>query len=248
LRIDVVETAALKGGVAKSRTRRRPSRLRVLLRKLGIAAVILIALPIVLVPLYSVVNPSIGTMMILKTLGTGAGIDKQWADLDEISPRLVRAVLAAEDARFCSHSGIDWVEVQNALEDDDGKRRGASTITMQVARNLFLWGGKSWVRKGIEAPLALYLDLALSKRRILEIYLNIAEMGRGVYGAGAAARTFFNVPPDKLSSTQAALIAAALPSPGVRNPAQPTRGLMRIARRIAARASQLGEADDCILG
>ena len=204
-------------------------------------AVLLIVLPFLLLPLYSVVNPPVTTVMLFKALG-GAGVEKNWTPIDDISPRLVSAVVASEDQRFCVHKGIDWVEVQNALDDDDGRFRGASTITMQTVKNLFLWTGRNWVRKGLEAPLALYAELFLSKRRIMEIYLNVVEWDVGVYGAGAAAEHFFGVPPAKLTATQAARLAAVLPSPTTRDAANPGPGTARLAGRIAARAAR-GDAN-----
>ena len=159
-------------------------------------------------------------------------------DLEDISPSLVRAVISSEDARFCSHFGIDLVELQNALDDEDGRFRGASTITMQTVKNLFLWTGRDWVRKAVEAPLALYADLVLPKRRIMEIYLNVAEWGEGTYGAEAASQKYFGVPAAKLSSAQAARLAAILPAPTTRDAGSPSPGVRRIARRIASRAAQ----------
>jgi monofunctional biosynthetic peptidoglycan transglycosylase len=220
---------------------------RIVRRLLAIAAAI-VFLPYVVVPLYAVVNPPVTPLMLQNAILHGSGIHKTWVSLDAVSPNVVRAVLAAEDARFCSHNGIDWIEVRNAMNDPDGEMRGASTITMQTARNLFFFGGRSWLRKGFEAPLALYADFILSKPRILELYLNIAEWGSGVYGVAEASQRNFGVPPSKLSARQAALLAAALPSPERRDPSDPSRGVARIARLIAGRAAQLGSADDCVLG
>src|SRR4051812_33971210 len=152
----------LKGERARGRSLSRGWRW---LRLLIIVFLVLAALPLVLAPLYALVNPPVTTVMLLKALG-GNGIDKSWTSIDDISPRLVRAVMTSEDQRFCFHHGIDWVEVENALDDDEGRFRGASTITMQTVKNLFLWTGHSWIRKALEAPLALYLELFLSKRRI----------------------------------------------------------------------------------
>lgn len=215
--------------------------------RLALVILALVLLPYLIVPLYAVVNPPITPVMLQSVIVHRVGIHKSWTDLEDISPNLVRAVLAAEDARFCSHRGIDWIEVQNALEDDDGPRRGASTITMQTARNLFFPNWRSWIRKAFEAPLALYTDLILSKRRILEIYLNIAEWGQGTYGVGEAARRSFDVTPARLTAGQSALLAATLPAPGLRNPAKPSRTLRRIARRVDRRAARLGPAADCVL-
>jgi monofunctional glycosyltransferase len=230
----------------RRRSRRRPA-LRRALRAVFFAVIALAAIPLVLLPIYAVVNPPVTTVMLWKWLA-GAPIEKSWVDLDEISPHLVRSVLSSEDARFCTHRGIDFVELQNALEDDDGRFRGASTITMQTVKNLFLWTGRGWIRKGLEAPLALYADLVLPKRRIMEIYLNIVEWDSGVYGAAAAAEHYFGVPASKLSATQAARLAAILPSPTTRDAANPGPGTRRIARRIVARAAAAGPHAACVLG
>lgn len=216
------------------------------LRLLVIALAVLVVLPLVLSPLYALNNPPVTTVMLLKALG-GNGIHKSWTDIDDISPRLVRAVMTSEDQRFCFHHGIDWVEVENALDDDDGRFRGASTITMQTVKNLFLWTSHSWIRKALEAPLALYIELFLSKRRIMEIYLNIVEWDEGVYGAAAAADHYFHEKPAQLSAMQSSLLAAVLPSPATRDAARPGRGTSRIARRIASRMAA-GQADaSCVL-
>jgi monofunctional biosynthetic peptidoglycan transglycosylase len=239
----VAEAGAVKGKAARGK---QFPRLRRLVRPVVLAALVIVVALLVLLPLYSFVNPPVTTVMLLKALG-GNGIDKSWAGIEDISPRLVRAVITSEDQRFCFHRGIDWVEVQNALDDEDGRFRGASTITMQTVKNLFLWTGRSWIRKALEAPLALYAELFLSKRRIMEIYLNIVEWDEGVYGAAAAARHYFQVPPSKLSAQQSALLAAVLPSPATRDAANPGRGTARIARRIVSRMAA-GQADtDCVL-
>jgi monofunctional biosynthetic peptidoglycan transglycosylase len=214
---------------------------------LATAALVLLALPLLLLPLYRWVNPPVTTVMLWKALG-GAGIEKSWTDLDAISPHLVRAVLSSEDARFCEHAGIDWVELQNALDDDDdGRMRGASTVTMQTVKNLFLWTGRAFIRKALEAPLALYAELVLPKPRIVEIYLNIAEWGTGIYGAGAAAEHYFGVAPAELTAAQAARLAAILPAPQVRDAADPGPQTRRAAERIAARAAKSGPYVACVL-
>jgi monofunctional biosynthetic peptidoglycan transglycosylase len=230
---------------ARSNSHRR-SRMRRALRSVVKAAIVLAALPLLLLPLYAVLNPPVSTVMLWKLLG-GAPIGKQWADLDQISPHLVRAVLSSEDARFCEHNGIDWVEMEKAMDDDDGRPRGASTITMQTVKNLFLWTNRSWIRKGLEFPLALYAELVLSKKRIMEIYLNIAELGEGIYGAAAASEHYFGVPPAKLSAEQAARLAAILPAPIQRNAAKPGKQTRAAARRIAGRAAKSGAYVGCVL-
>jgi len=138
-----------------------------------------------------------------------------WVPLEEIAPSLGLAVLAAEDQNFSEHWGFDWQAIEKALAHNERSRRkkGASTVTQQTAKNLFLWEGRTWVRKGFEAWFTLLLELAWPKRRILEVYLNSVEFGEGVFGAEAAARTFFRKPAKRLSAEESALLAAVLPSP-----------------------------------
>lgn len=138
-----------------------------------------------------------------------------WVPLEEIAPSLGLAVLAAEDQNFSEHWGFDWQAIEKALAHNEKSRRkrGASTVSQQTAKNLFLWEGRTWVRKGFEAWFTLLLELAWPKRRILEVYLNSVEFGEGVFGAEAAARTFFRKPAKRLSAEESALLAAVLPSP-----------------------------------
>ncbi|WP_246206416.1 monofunctional biosynthetic peptidoglycan transglycosylase [Propylenella binzhouense] len=238
-----------RGEIAPNHVRRRRRGLlgRVLRRIAWLLALLVIA-PFALLPLYRAVDPPVTTVMVLKRIG-GAPIDQTWVPMAEISPRLVRAVMMAEDARFCAHSGIDWIEMRNALSDaeDGGRVRGASTITMQLVKNLFLSTGRSYLRKAFEIPLAAYADVVLGKRRTMEIYLNVVEWGPGVYGAEAAARHHFGISAKALSATQAARLAAVLPAPLARDPAKPGRGTRVAASRIAARAAKAGAYDDCVL-
>jgi monofunctional biosynthetic peptidoglycan transglycosylase len=209
---------------------------------------VVIAIPLVLVPAYSVVPP-ISTLMIWDTVSL-RGVDRHWVPIEEISPHLVRSVMMSEDARFCEHGGVDWDALFQVIEtaDEDGPSRGASTIAMQTAKNLFLWNGRSYVRKAMEIPLALYIDLVWSKRRTMEVYLNIAEWGPGIFGAEAASSVYFDKPASRLSARQAALMAAALPNPVVRNPAKPTQRQRGLARVVERRAAQSGAYVGCVLG
>ncbi len=207
----------------------------------------LLLLPYVLTPLYAVVNPP-STLMLWRTV-TGQRVERTWVPLAKIDPDLALSVIVAEDGRFCSHFGLDLTEIQNAIDDAEGfdDVRGGSTITQQVAKNLFLWQGRSYVRKALEAPLALWIDFVLSKPRILEIYLNIAELGpNGEFGADAAARRAFGRPPDGLSRHQAALIAATLPNPVTRDAKRPGPGLRRLAGLYQRRAASAPEAAACV--
>jgi monofunctional glycosyltransferase len=142
-------------------------------------------------------------------------VQRKWRDFDRISPQLALAVIAAEDQRFLDHIGFDFMQIQKALDESErgGRSRGASTITQQVAKNLFLWNGRSYARKGMEAWFTLLIEVIWPKQRTLTIYLNIAEFGRGIYGAEAAAQTFFRKPAETLNRAEAARLAAVLPSP-----------------------------------
>jgi monofunctional biosynthetic peptidoglycan transglycosylase len=159
---------------------------------------------------------------------------RHWVELSQLPRHVGMAVIASEDQRFFRHWGFDEVEIMNALDDhlDGEPLRGASTLTQQVAKNLFLWEGRSLLRKGLEAYFTLWLELILPKRRILELYLNIAEFGRGVFGVGAAARYHFDLDASRLSPEQAAGLAAILPSPLKRSARQPSARVLRKQRWI----------------
>jgi monofunctional biosynthetic peptidoglycan transglycosylase len=193
------------------------------------------------VVLYRFVPPPLTPLMVRHAFADG--VTKDWVDLDRIAPSLVRAVIAAEDARFFQHRGVDWKAIEHARDYNarhgDEPRRGGSTITMQVARNVFLWQGKSYVRKSLEIGIAYVLELAWGKRRILEMYLNVIEWGPGVSGAEAAARRSFGIPAARLDDHEAALLAAALPNPRRWTASVPTRYLRARAGTIARRAAQV---------
>ena len=159
---------------------------------------------------------------------------KRWQPMEKISPNLAKAVIASEDARFFSHNGFDWIEIDKALDAHrKGKRlRGASTISQQTAKYVFLFPGRSWVRKGFEVYFTFLIETFWGKERILEVYLNVAEMGRGIYGAEAAAEHLFCTRASKLSSRQASLIAACLPNPLVRKANAPSAGVRKRAADI----------------
>jgi monofunctional biosynthetic peptidoglycan transglycosylase len=167
---------------------------------------------------------------------------QQWRDYDAISQQLALAVVASEDQRFPEHWGFDFRQIRQALDEADngGRSRGASTITQQVAKNLFLWNGRSWVRKGAEAWFTVLIELLWPKQRILEIYLNIAEMGPGIYGAEAAARAFFGKPAVGLSRAEAARIAAVLPNPRRMSAARPGPYVLRRQAEIQRQMAALG--------
>lgn len=206
-----------------------------------------LALVVVLILLFRFVDPP-GSMLMLRQLLTGTAIDRTWKPLSSISPALVRAVIVSEDGRFCEHSGIDTAAIREAIERaSGGVPRGASTISMQVTKNLFLWNAKSYIRKVIEIPLTLIMELVWPKWRILEVYLNIAEWGPGVFGAEAAAQHHFHKPASRLSDREAALLAAVLPNPVARDAGSPGPGTSAKARVVQSRVRAYGAVASCVV-
>ncbi|MEM6382702.1 MAG: transglycosylase domain-containing protein [Pseudomonadota bacterium] len=193
------------------------------------------------------VVPPISTLMI-RDLVMLRGYDRQWIALDATAPVLRRSIIASEDQAFCAHNGVQWDALRTQWErwraGEDA--RGASTLSMQVARNLFLWQGQSVVRKALEVPVALWLDFVLGKRRMLEVYLNIAELGPQLYGFEAAAQRAYGVSAGDVSANQAGLLVATLPLPSARDPASPTSRQRAIARTIAQRARGVNHLMDCL--
>lgn len=223
---------------------------RTWLRRLGYLIAALCVLPFLLVVFYRFVPPPASTLMLLRAIG-GTAIDYRWTPIEDISPELGKAVVAAEDAGLCLHHGIEWDVLRNVVEealddDDEAPTRGGSTIPMQTAKNLFLWPSRSYVRKGLELPIAFWIDFAWPKRRTVEVYLNIAEWAPGVYGAEAAAQHHFGKPASKLNRREASLLAAALPNPLKRQPGKPGKGLKRYASRIAARIPSTEPVIGCL--
>lgn len=219
--------------------------MRRLIRTVVLVVLGLLLLPYVLTPLYSTGHP-ISTLMIGRYL-TGETVTRKWVDLHDMSRALPRSVVAAEDAKFCFHHGIDWNSVRDIIEDvQDGEvARGGSTITQQVAKNLFLWPGRSVIRKALEFPLAMWIDLVLPKKRILELYLNVAELGpSGQFGAEAGATYAFGRPAAALTARDAALLASILPNPVTRSARNPGPGVRRMAGTYVVRA-QSAEISDC---
>ncbi|MDE1172934.1 MAG: monofunctional biosynthetic peptidoglycan transglycosylase [Parvibaculaceae bacterium] len=189
------------------------------LRKAGLwaarLAVLVLVAPALVIALYRVVPPPVTPLMLIR-LVEGYGLHKDWTSLDGIAPDLQRAVIASEDGKFCQHHGFDWDALDNAVErlqSGRGRLLGGSTISMQTSKNLLLWPGRTFLRKGVEAYLTIWLEALLPKKRILELYLNVIEFGPGIYGAEAAAQRFFGIPAARLSRVQAARLAAVLPSP-----------------------------------
>jgi len=220
------------------------------LRAMILAVLAVLVLPYALTPLYAVIEP-VSTVMLWRNL-TGKRVERHYVPLARMAPALPLAVIIAEDGRFCSHHGVDFRGLREALADVDDLDdlhdvRGGSTITQQVAKNLFLWGGRSYVRKALELPMALWIDLVLSKPRILEIYLNIAEWGpNGEFGIEAGSRRAFGKPARDLDRYQAALLAAVLPSPARRDARAPGPGLRRLAGLYVGRSGRSPEAAKCV--
>jgi monofunctional biosynthetic peptidoglycan transglycosylase len=215
-----------------------------LIRAVLIVVGLILLAPYALTSLYHFVNP-VSTLMLWRK-AMGARVERTWVPLTAIAPALPRTVMASEDARYCTHHGIDFSELRNAIEDADdlSEMRGGSTITQQTAKNLFLWQGRSVVRKALEFPLALWLDFVLGKRRVMEIYLNIAEWGpNGEFGAEAGARHAFGKSARDLTSREAALLASVLPNPLRRSAARPGPGVRRLAGIYEARAARAGSAE-----
>jgi monofunctional biosynthetic peptidoglycan transglycosylase len=238
-----------KGSKPRTRSRRKPAparrgaTLRDLVRWSGRGFLGLVGLFLFVVLAFTVVNPVFTPYMIAESWRQG-GVSRDWVALEEIPPEVARSVVAAEDANFCLHWGFDMRAIRAAL--DEGAGRGASTITQQVVKNVFLWQGRSWPRKALEALMTPVVELVWSKRRIIEVYLNVAETGKGLFGIGAAAEAYFGRPAADLTPVQAALIAAALPDPKGRNPGRPSGFLRKRAAEIADGAATIradGRAD-----
>ena len=240
------ETEGLEMGSRRGFFARGSLRRWVRLGALAVAA--MAALPVVLTILYlpPFVHP-ISTLMV-KDLVTLQGYDRQWVALDDVAPVLAHSVIMSEDGQFCTHRGVDLGELRGVISDalEGEPTRGASTIPMQTVKNLYLWNGRSFFRKVVELPLAIYFDALISKRRIMEIYLNIAEWGPNIYGVEAAAQHYFGRSAKELSRRQAALLAVALPNPALRNPAKPGPGLRRLATVIERRAARAGAYVQCL--
>ncbi|WP_083638931.1 monofunctional biosynthetic peptidoglycan transglycosylase [Rhizobium oryziradicis] len=235
-------------GATQANQEREKGDWRLLLHRAIKIAVILACIPVVLMLLYrpSFIHPP--STLMLADLATLQGYDRQWVPLDKISPYLIRSVMMSEDGQFCAHNGVDWVQMRSVIDDamDGEETRGASTITMQTVKNLFLWNSRSFIRKGLEIPMALTANVLWSKRRTLELYLNVAEWGPGIYGAQAAALYHFKVPASKLSARQAALLAVSLPNPIARNAGKPGPGLRRLAAMVERRARNAGPYITCL--
>ncbi len=224
--------------------RRRPQarRRRPWLRRLGLAALATVLLPVLVVLALRWIDPPGSAFMLIYRIEHGSWPAHRWQPIEAISPQLAIAVVAAEDQRFPEHSGFDVEAIRSALDEarEGGRRRGASTLSQQVAKNLFLWERSSWPRKGLEVGFTVLIEGLWPKRRILEMHLNLAEFAPGVYGAEAAAQHWYGKPASALSAAEAARLAVVLPSPRRYNPVRPSPALQRRAAWVQQQVRQLG--------
>ena len=202
--------------------------------------IVLVAGPIVAVLIFRFVPPPVTPLMVIRAI-EGKGLDHRWRGIDDVAPALPRALIAAEDARFCEHHGFDFNALQKAYANNEaGKKiRGGSTISQQTAKNVFLWPGRSYVRKGLEAWFTVLIEVGWGKKRIMEVYLNSIEFGPGIYGAETAAQRYFGVGADKLTQAQASRLAAILPSPLKWKVIKP-------GKYVAGRSKKIGRASGAV--
>jgi monofunctional biosynthetic peptidoglycan transglycosylase len=214
---------------------------RRLLRNIALALfIVLVAGPVVTVILYRFIPPPVTPLMVIRAV-EGRGLDHRWKPIDKVAPALPRALIAAEDAKFCDHRGFDFDALQKAYENNESGRkiRGGSTISQQTAKNVFLWPGRSYVRKGLEAWFTVLIETFWGKKRIMEVYLNSIEYGSGIYGAEAASQRYFGVGADRLTPAQASRLAAILPSPLKWKVIKP-------GKYVAKRSKKIGKASGAV--
>jgi monofunctional biosynthetic peptidoglycan transglycosylase len=224
------------------------SPVRRLIRWLFRALGIFLVASVVLAAIYVAVPPPVTPLMVIR-LVEGEGLSKDWTAYDNISPNLVRAVIASEDAKFCSHHGFDWDAIGKAWSRNQTAKRikGGSTISQQTAKNVFLWPDRTYLRKGLEFYFTGLIELLWSKKRVIEVYLNVVEFGHGVYGAEAAAQAHFGKSAAALSKREAALLAAVLPNPLRWSASKPTAYIRSRASTIQARMNDVPDptGDPC---
>lgn len=201
---------------------------------------------VLLTALYTYVNPPFTPLMLLRVFegwfdAKSTGITKEWRDYEEISPNVFKAVMSGEDARFMQHEGFDWKAIERAQRLNKTRKRplGASTISMQTSKNTFLWHGRNYIRKGLEAYYTVLIEALWGKKRILEVYVNVIEWGDGIYGVEAASKAYFNKSASQLTQREAALLAAVIPNPRRWSPANPTPYILKRASFIQGRMNSL---------
>lgn len=235
----MAKRATAKSGRRGKRANRKPAKtrqtvgLRGWIVRIGLAVG---ALVLALVALFAMIRPPTTPYVLAETFRLGS-VERRWVPIEAIAPAMPRAVVAAEDANFCLHWGFDMTAIRAALED--GASRGASTLSQQTVKNVYLWQGRSWPRKALEAVLTPVVELIWSKQRIIEVYLNVAEFDRGVFGVEAAAQHYFGVPASDLTGIQSARLAAILPDPKGRSASQPSDFVLRRAAQIADGAATI---------
>jgi monofunctional biosynthetic peptidoglycan transglycosylase len=213
---------------------------------IGLVALLLLPYVVIVFYLLPFIHPVSNLM--LRDAVLLRGYDRRWVSFEQIAPVLVKSVMVSEDGQFCSHGGVEWTEMGMLVADTlhGQSTRGGSTIPMQTVKNLFLWNGRSFVRKALELPLAMTASAVWTKRRMMETYLNVAEWGPGIYGIEAAAQYHFKIPASKLSARQAALLAVSLPNPIERVASKPGRGLRQLASLIQRRTQGVGDYIKCL--
>jgi monofunctional glycosyltransferase len=236
--------------VSGERTRERSMRRKKhpWLRRLARILLVLAAILLLSIVAFRFINPPITPVMLVEKL-RGATLRHAWVPLEDMSRLLPLAAISSEDGRFCFHWGVDWGAVKEAIDEGGsfGAFRGASTIPMQTAKNLYLWSGRSYVRKALEVPLAYLMSALWPKARMMEVYLNVAQFGRGIFGVEAASRYYFNKSAAELTRRETILLVAALPNPRFRNPAKPSRHMLLVARAIEARLPIMAPRSACVL-
>ena len=227
----------------KTTKKKHKSFFKRIFKNVGIAFLVLFLLSLLLPIAYRWVNPPVTPLMLIRKIQDGASIQKKWVKLEDISHNMVVCAIAAEDNNFLGHRGFDWGAIQKVinLRKDGNKKRGGSTISQQTAKNVFLWSGRSWLRKGLESYFTILIETFWSKERIMEVYLNVIEMGKGIYGSEKAADIYFHTTAKKLTLRQAALITACYPDPRHRNPAKPTPYLNKRSNSICKLSKLFGK-------
>ena len=253
-----IKIAPKKGGASSGTSQtmslaRKPGQwLRRLWMWLGVALLVFLCTSVGAVVAYKWLPVPVTPLMLYRCAQQAANgqemrMEHEWVPIDSISHNVAQAVMASEDNLFLHHSGFDFEQIHRARLEalHGGRERGASTISQQTAKNVFLWQGHSWVRKGLEAYFTVLIELIWGKERIMEVYLNSIEMGQGIYGVQAVAQFHFGKTADRLTAADAALIAASLPNPLKRNSAAPTRYMKKRQRQIV---SLMKKIDDCGMG
>jgi monofunctional glycosyltransferase len=219
------------------------------LRRIGLVVLALMAALLLSIIAFRFINPPITPVMVAEKL-RGKTLKYRFVPLEDIARDLPLAVIASEDGRFCNHWGVDWAAVRDAIQEARKRGRGfrgASTIPMQTAKNLYLWTDRSYVRKVLEVPLAYLLTLFWPKERVIETYLNIAQWGPGIFGAEAASQRYFKKSASELTRREALLLAVSLPAPNLRNPGKPSPRMLRMAKAVERRMPVLAARSICVV-